>query len=280
MVFDRVRTTATQYEVASVSALLRQVLATLVMATFGAQVASNVVTDASFEVASIKPNTDSTGRPVLAQRGPGTFFAQNSTARNLIRGAYGVYDFQVVGGPGWIDSDRFDVTAKLPPGRSTSGDEWPRIEVALQRLLAERFALRVHRDARSVTQLVVRRANNAPPLVHRDGSCLADGTAPAMPSTAGSGYCGTIRFTRDGSITGGAVSMDSVVGAISSLTGQPAQDETGITGVFDVAVSWMPDDVGGALFTALREQLGLAISSEHRPLAVIVVDDIRRPTPD
>jgi uncharacterized protein (TIGR03435 family) len=76
------------------------------------------------------------------------------------------------------------------------------------------------------------------------------------------------------------VSMASVVGAISSLTRQPAQDETGVTGAFDVAVTWTPDDVGGALFTALREQVGLVVSSERRPIEVIIVDDVRRPTPD
>ena len=74
--------------------------------------------------------------------------------------------------------------------------------------------------------------------------------------------------------------MASVVGAISSLTRQPAQDEIGVTGAFDVAVTWTADDVGGALFTALREQLGLVVSSERRPIEVIIVDDVRRPDPD
>jgi uncharacterized protein (TIGR03435 family) len=76
------------------------------------------------------------------------------------------------------------------------------------------------------------------------------------------------------------VSMASVVGAISSLTRRPAQDEIGVTGAFDVAVTWTADDVGGALFTALREQLGLVVSSERRPIEVIIVDDVRRPDPD
>jgi uncharacterized protein (TIGR03435 family) len=261
-------------------AILRQVVAVLALATFGVQVASTVTPETSFEVASIKANNDSAARPVLAQRGPGTFVAQSSTVRNLIRGGYGVRGFQVVGGPDWIDSDRFDINAKLQTRSSVGGDEWPLVEAALQHLLAVRFGLKVHRDMRLVTQLVVRRAKGAAPLVHRDGSCVADNSTSPVAAAVNSGYCGTIRFTRDGSIIGGAVSMGSVVGAISSLTGQPVQDDTGVTGAFDVAVTWVPDEVGGALFTALRDQLGLVVSSERRPIEVIVVDDVRRPTPD
>jgi uncharacterized protein (TIGR03435 family) len=58
------------------------------------------------------------------------------------------------------------------------------------------------------------------------------------------------------------------------------RDETGVTGVFDVALTWVPDDVGGALFTALRDQLGLVVSSETRRTGVVVVDEISRPTPN
>jgi uncharacterized protein (TIGR03435 family) len=260
---------------------MHYVTALLVLAAVVMQdVTTSTPTAGSFEVASVKGDKDSTARPALVQRGPGTFFAENSTARNLIRGAYGVQWFRVVGGPDWIDADRFDITAKLQAADSNGGDEWPRVEAALQRLLIERFGLKVHREMRPMKQLVIRRARGATPLTHRGGSCVSDDASSSPAAVVSLGYCGTIRFTPDGSITGGGISMGSLVGAISSLTGLPTRDETGVTGVFDVALTWVPDDVGATLFTALREQLRLVVSSETKPMEVIVVDDIRRPTQD
>ena len=69
----------------------------------------------AFEVASIKPNNSGDGR-VMMQNQPGRFIATNVTLRVLIRQAYQLQDFQISGGPGWLDSDHFDINAKVPDG--------------------------------------------------------------------------------------------------------------------------------------------------------------------
>jgi len=65
-----------------------------------------------FEVASIKPNKSGDGRVMIGIQPGGRFTATNVPVRLLIRNAYQLQDFQIVGGPDWLSSDRYDVVAK------------------------------------------------------------------------------------------------------------------------------------------------------------------------
>ena len=155
----------------------------------------------SFDVASVKPNTAIDGRRngMLA---PGQFSQTWVTLRQLIQMAYRRRGFdarQIAGGPGWIDSDRFDVTAKgdfrtadyLPDAAGSPG----RVYQMLQNLLTVRFRLRVHTESREVPAyaLVMARAGRLGPrlrLVNVD--CAAVGAAvargerpPASPREVG-----------------------------------------------------------------------------------------------
>ena len=84
----------------------------------------------SFEVASIKPSANGTARTMVGTRAPGTFTAQNSNVRNLIAAAYDVKLLHILGGPTWIDRDRYDVNAALgwpaDARKTTSVPKWQR----------------------------------------------------------------------------------------------------------------------------------------------------------
>ena len=97
----------------------------------------------AFEVASIKPNNSGDGR-VMLQNQPGRFMATNVTLRLLIRNAYQLQDFQISGGPSWLNSDHFDINAKVPdavrdvpPMRPGSGPG--PLQLMIRALLVERF---------------------------------------------------------------------------------------------------------------------------------------------
>ena len=102
-----------------------------------------------FEVASVKPNKSGTTAVSIRLQPGGRFNALNVTVLDLIRFAYVVQPFQIEGGPSWLESDRFDVMAKvegeippLPPGQVGP------VQLMMQNLLAERFKLKVHRETK------------------------------------------------------------------------------------------------------------------------------------
>ena len=103
-----------------------------------------------FEVASIKRNTGNARQMIVLQRflPGGGFEGVNVTLESVIRLAYGLQDFQMVGGPKWINTDRFDIQVRGPQGAAES--EAPR---RLQSLLAERFALKAHRETEGPSDL-------------------------------------------------------------------------------------------------------------------------------
>src|SRR5262249_20442 len=92
----------------------------------------------SFETASIKPN-DSGGRGSPGAQTPGRFSVTNTTVFSMIQTAYGIRDVQVIGGPGWMKTNRYDINA-IRPANATR-DQLPGM---MRNLLVERFGLTVH----------------------------------------------------------------------------------------------------------------------------------------
>src|SRR5215471_12712845 len=99
----------------------------------------------AFEVASVKPNKSATGRNSMDRAPGGGFTATNVTLRMLLKAAYSIHDYELPGGPGWIDSERYDIVAKAPPNTPNN-----RLAPMLQALLADRFKLAVHRETREL----------------------------------------------------------------------------------------------------------------------------------
>ncbi len=103
-------------------------------------------TSIRFEVASVKPSKpDPQKPPIVLPPVGGRFLATNTPLRLLIRIAYGIEEFQISGGPSWIDSSTFEITAKLPDG---TPDTLSSMTPMLRTLLAERFKLQTHTERR------------------------------------------------------------------------------------------------------------------------------------
>ena len=262
---------------------------TCILAAVGA-LGQTVAPPLKFEVASIKP-PDPTFRGVSSSRDAGEGLdIRNVSVRNLITLAYGLRDFQLVGGPSWIDSESYDVMAKgpviaavppsgAPDGTTESMDQrkarFQRVNERLRSLLADRFGLVVHREARN--QPVY------PLTIAKDGSKLVHAPAPDGPPRKEEGR---------GHSQGLAVPIEMLVATLSNATHLTVVDKTGLTGRFDYTLNWdpalqklsanpddpPPDSVGPTIFTAVREQLGLRLESGKAPVDVVVVDHVDHPS--
>lgn len=236
-----------------------------------AAVGSAQDTRAAFEVASIKPNNSNSGVSNGGRLTGNRFMATNVTIVQLLRTAYGVQEFQIQGGPGWIGIDRFDITANTPSG--SRPEDWP---VMLQGLLAERFRVRLHREQRQTDVYALVVARNGFKLTPLDSSRCAP------PN----GSCGFSAAPTQ--IVARGQSMDQLAVRLSRSIGQAVVNKTGVSGIFDFTIEWTQDEqfrapgasASPAIFTALTEQLGLRLQADRAPSDVIVIDAIERPTAD
>jgi uncharacterized protein (TIGR03435 family) len=243
----------------------------------------------AFEVASVKPSPPSTELHIVAmtqfQHGGG-FTATNVRLRDLIVNAYQVADARPVGGPAWINSDRFDIVAK-----GTEETSMKQTRLMLRTLLEERFKLAVHSEMRElpVYRLVVARGEgrlgaNVRPAAFID--CAGEDLSPGGPAAARliapsdeRPSCG-IRFSGTGpgalSLAAWGVTLPQLAGSLSQFADRLVRDGTGLTGRFDLNLEWSPDGV--SIFTAVQEQLGLKLEPGKGPGTVLVIDSAERPT--
>lgn len=240
--------------------------------------------DVAFEVASIKPNRSGATNSSTSGRA-GSFTASNVTARQLIIYAYRLRQFQLAGGPGWINSDRFDIQARAPENAKTDNPAMTRA------LLRDRFKLVAHAETRQeqVYALVQARADG------RLGPQIKPSTLNCAPSQPGAtSPCGINSSITDavGRMTGNGESMESLVNALGSFgLSRMVLDRTSLKGAFDFELHWTPDNLRGpagpaqandapSIFAALQEQLGLRLESQRGPVEFLVVDSLEQPAPD
>ena len=233
----------------------------------------------TFEVASVKPNrTGAPGGSFVMP--PGRFTATNIPLKVLITNAYQLSFFQVVGGPGCVGTDRFDIAAKAAGPISDTERR-----LMMRALLVERFRLTAHFETREKTIYIMTLARPdkqlGPGLKPRP-ECATSPVDTARDKPCPSGGSG-----RRDAIQIRAVTLTQLAdGMISTLRGELVRDETGLPGAFDVEMSWRPetstdpDDGRPSFVTAMREQLGLKLEPMRRPVEVLVVESIDRPTPD
>lgn len=241
----------------------------------------------AFEAVSIKPNKS--GDPNREELGIAgrRFTAVNVPLQELIRLTYSVQNFELIGAPKWIESDRFDVDARA--GAELRSGAVPQ---ELRALLAERFSLRVHKEVRQLPIYVLVFARDD----HKLGSSLTKLMTdyceenverlrgnPADVLTAAERNRCTLRSGR-GTLTARSMGMSSLAGRIASVVNRPVTDKTGLVGPFDFDLAWTPDDAvdqnGPSIFTALQEQLGLKLASTRGPVDVLVIDHVEHPTED
>jgi uncharacterized protein (TIGR03435 family) len=239
-----------------------------------------------FDVASIKINKANDG-VVFSQSQKGRYAIGGFTLAALIRSAYRVQEFQIVGGPDWMSSDRFNVEATYAEAPGVPS----RTDLMLRTLLTERFKLAVHNETRErpVYALVLARADRrfGPQLQKSAGDCATAKGDAACGSSVGPGF---IR-SRGRTMAQLAESLSQLTNTGSSLN-RLIVDRTGLEGQYDVTLKFTPDNIPGgtvpgfpavdpngpSIFTALQEQLGLKLDSQRAPVNVLVVDRAERPT--
>jgi len=247
---------------------------------------------ATFEVVSVKKSTDPAAQLGARQMGGGRLSAV-LTVRALVALAYGYPDTlrpaQLVGGPSWLDTDKFEINATFDGPVAIAPNSPPVRLLAMERaLLADRFKLQVHQETRQlpVFDLVRSRADRlGPRLVKSDGSCLPLPSTPA-PVTDFAPYCGVKRSV-PGAMAAKGIPLSRFALLISFLPDvqRIVRDRTGLTDTYDVEIEFARDaatNTQGAppITTALKEQLGLELKPATGPVSVIVIDHVELPTPD
>lgn len=235
-----------------------------------ARIQEHPSTNMAFEVASVKANKS--GAPYVGAPGDrfsdGQFRTTNIPLRLLMRQAFERWqDDDLAGGPAWLDSERWDITAKTD---SPTANMLPMI----RSLLAERFKLATHHETkeRPIYLLVLARKDG------RLGSSLRQATG--APYALGSNDV----------ITARAETIRQLAGLLGAAVRRPVVDRTGLSGTYDADLHWTPSSRGAApdaaapdapdLFTAVQEQLGLKLESSRGPVDVLIINRVERATED
>jgi uncharacterized protein (TIGR03435 family) len=255
------------------------------------------VTPPKFEVATIKRSAAGTSQTGTVFQPGGWYRAFNVRLRDLVSEAYRVRGFQVMGGPPWVASDRFDIVAKsedptsfslVPKAdgtRTISGDPF----LMLRELLKDRFKLVVHRETRDgpVYALIMSRSDRRGPGLRPFAvNCAA--LDPKNP-TPNVGMCGGIGMAR-GRFTAKTATMAQLATSLSIVLQRPVIDRTGLSEPFDFDLEWAPINVdvdvaatpvsefAPSLLAALDEQLGLKLDAQRAPIEYVVIDGAEPPT--
>jgi uncharacterized protein (TIGR03435 family) len=265
-----------------------------------AQAPAEYVPTLTYDVASIRENKPSESFTLSLTSPPhaGSFRATSFTVQDLIVMAYGIKHFQVSGAPDWVESTRYDVQAKsdssVDEALAKLSNRQARLEKQhmLQRLLADRFQLKLHHETKVLPAFALTVMKNGPKLQEAKAgtptpSGAKDPARPKLPSLyqrrddKQRGY----EFIADG------VSMKEVVDMLAGQFGATVVDKTGLLGTYNFTLQYhdtMPDDdtendaeedtAWPPLFKAIQQQLGLKLESTKAPVAILVIDHIEKPS--
>jgi len=242
--------------------------------------------DATFDVVSLKRNTSLSEYGGGGPRPGGHYRLTNMPARSLIGIAWNIPTDRVLGGPGWIITDRYDLDATMKENATV--DE---TRAMLRSFLRQRFTLSARLEKRELpvyhlTQVrpgaPFGRGLERAPFDCSDPATRKEQATAALAARPGRMVCG---FTVDaGTLDGGSTTMETLAQILTPQTGRPVIDRTGLSGTFNVLLKWTPslgtDTPPGdavSIFTAIQEQLGLKLESGTAPLDVVVIDRIERP---
>jgi bla regulator protein blaR1 len=269
----------------------------------------------AFDEASVKASRPDDNQSRMEIQ-PGSFVATNATLKTVIALAYGVQDYQLAGVPDWVNTAKFDIEARwkespaaapallvdphsgnaqfvasgrsdssvapppplpLPPGGAASHTRPIQLQTMLQKLLAERFNLRLNHESREMPVYNL--------VVSDSGSKLTPTpSSPPPPETpSGKSMISIHSGMRGGNHELMFTNTSSAVFAdlLSQQIGRKVLDKTGLTGQFDISLEWgkgesEPDQISAAL----EEQLGLKIEPDQAPVDVLVIDQVERPAAD
>lgn len=231
----------------------------------------------TFEVATIKPSDPNAQGRLFTMRGR-EILTINTSLSDLINMSYDVHPRQVIGGPAWMTSDKYDVTGR-PQGEGQPS--LVQMRALIRSLLESRFNLATHREKRDLPAYALTVTGNGHKLT-------SNATSPNGPPG--------LLFKGLGVLPAVNATMGEFAGVMqTAVLDRPVVDRTGLQGRFDFTLSWTPDEsqfrsMGinvpppaadaklPGLFTAIQEQLGLRLESVTAPVEVIVIDRVERPS--
>jgi uncharacterized protein (TIGR03435 family) len=244
----------------------------------------------TFDVASVRKNTSGGAAGQFQILPGGQFRAANATVRQLVQAAYDfTYErFQIVGGPSWIDDERYDVQA-APVAQDRDRTATPQeIAVRIQALMADRFKLALRRETREMQRYDLRLARPGA-LRTNGGTCAPRGPEPKAPDDVRP-YCGLL--SKPGiddleHLVGTGVRIPVLARRLQQLVEAIVVDQTDLGAAYDFTLDYVRprnfaernDGADGvSIFTALQEQLGLRLVPQRGPVEVMVIDRVERPT--
>ena len=238
-----------------------------------------------FDVASVKPAQPSADGRVRVQMGgdPGMDRMTNVTLRDYLRAAYGVKDFQI-SGPDWLDIERFDIMAKMPPATSRE-----QLQLMRQKLLADRFKLVLHREKKTMPVYAL--------VVGKGGLKIR----PVAEEAGDDPQRGGMMRIGPGHLEAQKVPLAGFADRLSSMVDRPVVDMTETRGRFDITLDFAPGETqmaamkdklraegGGegkvgsddhdspSIFAALQDKLGLKLEARKEPMDMLVIDRAER----
>ena len=259
-------------------------LASVMLAGILSLQASGQSTDGTFEIADVHSSPRSTTSVMRSAVRIGRYEIRNATMLDLIRTAYGLDGDKILGGPAWLDYDRFDVIARIPappPPLDT-------LKSMLQTLLADRFKLTLHKDTRPVAGYVLSMGKGKPKLKEADGT--GETGCKSQPQTLPPATPGVLNLPMT-AVACHNMTMEAFAAALRGISqgsiNNAVVDSTGLKGAWDFDLKWSSrivfDLLGGAdavtLPDAVDKQLGLKLEEQKIPTPVIVVDQVnKKPT--
>jgi bla regulator protein blaR1 len=252
------------------------------------------VPEYKYEVATIKPNK-SGGNSHSSHATGDEFMTSNASLLRLIRQAYGLQverrgedDGRVVGAPGWVETESYDIDAKMESSVADAlkklrpDDQSLARQQMLRALLVDRFKLAVHTETKEFPVYVLTLAKSGPKLHEaKPGDTYANGYKLPNGSPAGPG----LDSDGDGKLTAQGVSSGELAQWLSRRLGRSVVDKTGLTGEYDFTLSWTPEDRESSgdpsvspIPAAIQQQLGLKLESGKAPVEIIVIDHAERPS--
>ncbi|MGA2117651.1 MAG: TIGR03435 family protein [Bryobacteraceae bacterium] len=244
--------------------------------------------DPAFEVATIKPSDPTRPGKIFTVRGRDVVTI-NTTLNDLITTAFNIHTRQITGGPAWLDSDRYDVTGRPDvPGQPN----FAQIKIMLQKLVADRFQLKFHREKKELAVYAIGIAKTG---VKISKSAADPNSLPGL-FFGGGGVGGGVSFNvRNATMAEVANTLQG------SVLDRPVVDQTGLAEKYDFIVKFTPEpgqmagfgrggqpggqppaadnpDAPPDLFAAFQQQLGLKIETSKAPVDVLVIDKVEKPS--
>jgi uncharacterized protein (TIGR03435 family) len=235
-----------------------------------------------YDIVSIKPNKTGSGN-VSVDSGDGNYRASNVSLKMLILNAYSLKESQIFNLPKWGNDARFDIKAKVlqPDKKALEALTGEQDGAMLQPMLTDRFHLAFHHELKNLPVYEM--------VVVKTGAKFKETTAAETASEAGvNGVRAGGMSVHNQSLIATGVPMSRLASTLSYQLHRIVVDKTGLTGNYNLTLTWAPDDGSPqapdstlpSIFTAVQEQLGLKLQAGKADVEGFIIDHAEIPSED